>query len=96
MPLIIELPHCAICGQDYLNGEIIAGVRFGHTEAPSLGGNQPALLIDPGQYYEGHYDCVVEAMGPALTLEAIQNSKLPPRDIAMLMGVKDRGRNKKG
>jgi hypothetical protein len=83
MPLIIELPHCFICGEDYKNGEIMAGVRFGHTEVPAANGNG-WILTEPGEYFEGHYDCIIEAMGPVRTLEAIQNSKLPPREIAML------------
>ena len=59
MPLIIELPHCTFCGEDYLNGEIVSGVRFGHTEVPAGPGVNGYILTDPGQYFEGHYDCVV-------------------------------------
>jgi len=91
MPLIIELPHCAICGKDYVAGEIMAGVRFGHTEIPGPDGMP--VLTDPGEYFEGHYDCICEAMGPVKTLEAIQTSKLSPRDLAMAAGftVKQKG-----
>ena len=45
----------------------------------------------PDGYYEGHYDCVVKAMGPERTLEAIQSGQLPTRQVLEQHRVYPRG-----
>jgi hypothetical protein len=83
MPFIIELPKCGVCSAEYKTGEVVAGVRIGYEVDPK----NRLLLINPGTYYEGHYDCVVDALGPVETLKALQAGILPTRPVAMEGGV---------
>jgi len=82
MPIIIELPKCSVCNAEYKDGQVIAGVRIGHEVA-----SDGLTLLNPGTYHEGHYDCVVSALGPELTLAAIAAGRLASRKDAMALGV---------
>lgn len=71
---------CGLCGRPYRWGEIMVGIRVGHVEEPGI---DHRLWKQPGEYYEGHYDCVTDALGPARALAAINAGAMAPRNVAM-------------
>jgi hypothetical protein len=64
-----------------LTGQLHAGVR--HSKAPALT-EDGARVSDEG-YFEGHYACVVKALGPEETLKAVQQSRLAMIDPDLLV-----------
>jgi hypothetical protein len=67
--------HCQYCDQHYKYGDTISGVRLDYLEDP-----ETRELVEPGTYYEGHYQCVVKALGPRL-VDALQSGALPTQAV---------------
>jgi len=77
MPKGKPLGHaCPLCGKEYVSGHLVAGVFT--AKAPPLS-PEGTRVSDEG-YYEGHYACVVEALGEKETLKAVQQGRLPAID----------------
>lgn len=65
---------CSLCGRAYQDGDVMCGVRIGHKRDP----NDRMLLLEPGKYVEGHYECVIGALTPEEVVKAMNSGQIPP------------------
>lgn len=65
---------CPICKKPYLDGDQMCGVRIGHQRDP----NDRMVLLEPGKYVEGHYECVIKALTPEEVVKAMNSGQIPP------------------
>lgn len=77
-----RLAHCQYCDLDYIYGDTLSGVRLDYVVDPKT-----RELMEPGVYYEGHYACVVQALGPRL-VEALQSGALPTQAMVDASRIK--------
>ena|SRR6266436_9513339 len=71
---------CGVCHEPMRVGQLHAGVH--HSTAPPLS-DEGVRLTDEG-YFEGHYLCVCDALGPAEVLLAVQQERLAMVNPALL------------
>lgn len=73
--------YCGVCKEEILSGQLVSGVAA--SDAPAL--NEDGGRISDEKYYNGHYACVLEALGPEETLKATREGRLPNLDPAVLI-----------
>lgn len=72
---------CNVCHEPMRTGQLFSGVR--HSKAPPL--TEEGVRVSDEGYFEGHYNCVVKALGPEETLLAIQQKRLAMIDPGLLV-----------
>lgn len=72
---------CNVCHEPMLTGQLHAGVR--HSKAPPL--TDEGVRVSDEGYFDGHYNCVVGALGPEEVLKAVREKRLSLFDPGILV-----------
>lgn len=72
---------CMVCHKVMMSGQLHTGVH--RSDAPAF--NEDGARVSDDGYYEGHYLCVVQALGPEEAMKAMQEGRLPMINPTLLV-----------